>query len=295
MPSPCWGRRGGHGADRLQSVLPLPRLVIGDVRVPRAAVHRLARRLRRAAQAASVSPEAWATLGVRIVDDAEMARMHVEFMGEAGPTDVMAFPASTSTEVDGDDFEDDFEDDEDDEDDFEDDEEASEDEDDVDDEASEDDDFEYEDDEYDHDDEDDVDAELTASRSFTGRSRALRAHGPLGDVVIDWEQVRRQARDGSQRALVDEATILLVHGLCHLLGHDHRRRGEGRRMHRAELRLLRALRVADVPRPYAPRATQTVSASPQTLDQTLDQTRGQLAQRRRSSHPHGDPGAPVPS
>lgn len=262
-----------------------------------------------------MSPEAWATLGVRIVDDAEMARMHVEFMGEAGPTDVMAFPASTSTEVDGDDFEDDFddvEDDfEDDEDDFEDDEEASEDEDDVDDEAFEDDDFEDEeeddddasedddfededDDEYDHDDEDDVDAELTASRSFTGRSRALRAHGPLGDVVIDWEQVRRQARDGSQRALVDEATILLVHGLCHLLGHDHRRRGEGRRMHRAELRLLRALRVADVPRPYAPRATQTVSASPQTLDQTLDQTRGQLAQRRRSSHPHGDPGAPVP-
>ncbi|MBA3548064.1 MAG: rRNA maturation RNAse YbeY, partial [Nannocystis sp.] len=48
----------------------------------------------------------------------------------------------------------------------------------------------------------------------------------------------------------DEATVLAIHGLCHLLGHDHAVPREARTMHRRELRGLRAAQVADIPRPY---------------------------------------------
>jgi probable rRNA maturation factor len=80
----------------------------------------------------------------------------------------------------------------------------------------------------------------------------------LGDVVLSWDAVVRQAaaRPGDPAAAtLDEATALLVHGLCHLLGHDHAARREGRAMHRDERRALRAARVADMPRPYGLRPT----------------------------------------
>jgi probable rRNA maturation factor len=79
--------------------------------------------------------------------------------------------------------------------------------------------------------------------------------------VIDWDAVERQARGSSSAARLDEATVLIVHGLAHLLGHDHSDRGEGRRMHRLEQRVLRALRVADPPRPYVPRLLRSPAAA----------------------------------
>ena len=90
--------------------------------------------------------------------------------------------------------------------------------------------------------------------------RELAARGvPLGDIVLCWDAVLRQAAarlpadPGPAEladAALDEATVLAIHGLCHLLGHDHAERGEGRLMHRRERRGLRAARVADIPRPY---------------------------------------------
>ncbi len=51
----------------------------------------------------------------------------------------------------------------------------------------------------------------------------------LGDLVISAETLARQAR-GAQRPVLDEATMLLAHGLLHLLGWDHRTAAEDRRM-----------------------------------------------------------------
>lgn len=82
---------------------------------------------------------------------------------------------------------------------------------------------------------------------------------PLGDIVLCWDAVQRQAgarlpahadAPSLAAAALDEATVLAIHGLCHLLGHDHGERGEGRVMHRRERRGLRAAHVADIPRPY---------------------------------------------
>lgn len=55
--------------------------------------------------------------------------------------------------------------------------------------------------------------------------------GPLalGDVVISMPTAVRQAR-AAGRPTLDEVTMLLAHGLLHLLGCDHRTRPEERRM-----------------------------------------------------------------
>ncbi len=162
-------------------MLPTPKLFVSPAvshRIDRTLLARLATRVRRAAQRLRVTPDAFASLGLRIVDDAEMAKLHLEFMGETGPTDVLSFSPEQ------------------------------------------------------------LDAFDSAG---------------LGDIVLDWDAVERQARDRSAQALLDEATVLIVHGLAHLHGHDHRNRGEGRAMHALERRVLRTLHTPDPPRPYVTR------------------------------------------
>jgi len=60
-------------------------------------------------------------------------------------------------------------------------------------------------------------------------------------VVIDVEQAARQARR-ARRALDDELAKLMIHGVLHLLGHDHEEDAEARRMRAEERRLWRAVR-----------------------------------------------------
>jgi probable rRNA maturation factor len=67
--------------------------------------------------------------------------------------------------------------------------------------------------------------------------------GLLGDVVIGIETAARQAAS-RHRALDAEVARLLVHGVLHLLGHDHERDDEAERMQREERRVLRRLRNA---------------------------------------------------
>jgi len=63
----------------------------------------------------------------------------------------------------------------------------------------------------------------------------------LGDVVISVETAARQART-RHRSLDDEIARLLIHGVLHLLGHDHELPDEHRRMRAEERRLSRVLR-----------------------------------------------------
>jgi probable rRNA maturation factor len=62
----------------------------------------------------------------------------------------------------------------------------------------------------------------------------------LGEIYISVETARRQAR-AARRPYAREVAHLTLHGLLHLLGHDHARAGERRRMRAEERRLLRAL------------------------------------------------------
>jgi probable rRNA maturation factor len=69
----------------------------------------------------------------------------------------------------------------------------------------------------------------------------------LGDVVISVETARRQAA-AYDASLQREIYRLLIHGLLHLMGHDHEALGERRTMQREERRLADAIAL---PWPYA--------------------------------------------
>lgn len=69
----------------------------------------------------------------------------------------------------------------------------------------------------------------------------------LGDVVISVDTARRQAA-AYDASLQREIYRLLIHGLLHLMGHDHEALGERRTMQREERRLADAIAL---PWPYA--------------------------------------------
>lgn len=66
--------------------------------------------------------------------------------------------------------------------------------------------------------------------------------GPLllGDVVVDLDQVLRQAADGDW-SVVEELVLLAIHGTLHLLGHDHADLADEERMRELEHRVLATL------------------------------------------------------
>ena len=68
----------------------------------------------------------------------------------------------------------------------------------------------------------------------------------LGDVVISIETARRQAADYGA-PLEAELNRLLVHGVLHVIGHDHKRADERKRMKAEERRIAKAI---GMPWPY---------------------------------------------
>lgn len=65
--------------------------------------------------------------------------------------------------------------------------------------------------------------------------------GLLGDVVIGIEVARRQAAR-RHRSLDEEVSRLMIHGVLHLLGHDHVKSAEARIMRSEERRLWSVVR-----------------------------------------------------
>ena len=71
----------------------------------------------------------------------------------------------------------------------------------------------------------------------------------LGDILIAWETVEREARDEG-KTLAEHYRHLVIHGFLHLLGFDHVEAGEAEAMEAVERGALARLGVAD---PYAAR------------------------------------------
>lgn len=63
----------------------------------------------------------------------------------------------------------------------------------------------------------------------------------LGDVIISVDKAKEQAKERG-RALDDEMTTLLIHGVLHLIGYDHERSAKDARiMGRLEKKIYQAL------------------------------------------------------
>ncbi|HEY0767815.1 MAG TPA: rRNA maturation RNase YbeY [Steroidobacteraceae bacterium] len=74
-------------------------------------------------------------------------------------------------------------------------------------------------------------------------SRAGTAH-PLGELVICPRVLRAEAR-AQDKSLKAHWAHLVVHGTLHLLGYDHERAADARRMERREIAVLRRLGFAN--------------------------------------------------
>ena len=71
--------------------------------------------------------------------------------------------------------------------------------------------------------------------------------GLLGDLVVCAPVVAREAREQGKRARAHYAHMT-IHGVLHLLGHDHQNDADAQRMEALETRILDRLGIAD---PYA--------------------------------------------
>ena len=80
--------------------------------------------------------------------------------------------------------------------------------------------------------------DVLAFAMHEGEFGALAGH-VLGDVIVSVETARKQAQ-ARRRPVLDEVTMLLAHGLLHLLGWDHRTDAEDRRMRAETSRLCAA-------------------------------------------------------
>ena len=94
----------------------------------------------------------------------------------------------------------------------------------------------------------------TLNREWRGKDRPTNvlsfATGEAtlpGDIVLAFETVAREATEQG-KPLPDHLRHLVVHGVLHLLGHDHEAQEEAERMEALETSILAGLGIAD---PYA--------------------------------------------
>ncbi len=102
----------------------------------------------------------------------------------------------------------------------------------------------------------------TLNRRFRGKDRSTNvlsfdgAPDGLGDVVLALETVQAES-DAQGKSLADHVAHLVVHGVLHLMGHDHVGAAEARRMERLEREILTGLGIGDPYRLPAPRRART--------------------------------------
>ncbi len=89
-------------------------------------------------------------------------------------------------------------------------------------------------------------SEGATSEGATSEGAAPESSGPLllGDVVLAYETIRREAEEQGKR-FSDHLCHLVVHGVLHLLGYEHESEAQAAAMERLEIAALAGLGVAD--------------------------------------------------
>ncbi len=64
--------------------------------------------------------------------------------------------------------------------------------------------------------------------------------GTLGDLILAFETIEREATE-QQKTFRDHTAHLLVHGVLHLLGHDHELEKQASAMEQKEIKILKKL------------------------------------------------------
>ncbi len=72
----------------------------------------------------------------------------------------------------------------------------------------------------------------------------------IGDIALAYQYIVAEAKK-DHKILIDHITHLVIHGLLHLLGYDHLEEREAVRMEKLEIKIMKAMGLAD---PYAPQS-----------------------------------------
>ena len=67
---------------------------------------------------------------------------------------------------------------------------------------------------------------------------------PLGDIIFAYETIKREAKD-QKKTFRAHTLHLVVHGVLHLLGHDHMKKAEEKEMEALEIAYLKRLAIAN--------------------------------------------------
>lgn len=70
---------------------------------------------------------------------------------------------------------------------------------------------------------------ITDVLSFRDSDSTIKDKKFLGEIVIDYQQIKRQAKI-YQTSVKQELLFILVHGLLHLIGYDDKTEAEAKRM-----------------------------------------------------------------
>jgi probable rRNA maturation factor len=102
-----------------------------------------------------------------------------------------------------------------------------------------------------------IDAATNVLSFATANKGGKHATAHLGDVVLAYETIAREARNEA-KPFAHHVAHLAVHGFLHLVGYDHARDREAAVMERAERDILRQLAI---PNPYRPPAKRRAKRS----------------------------------
>jgi probable rRNA maturation factor len=81
-------------------------------------------------------------------------------------------------------------------------------------------------------------------RNYATNVLSFSYDGRHGDVVLCHPVIRKEAKEQG-KSLAAHYAHLIVHGILHLRGRDHRRKSDAARMERMEIRILRRLGFGD--------------------------------------------------
>lgn len=87
--------------------------------------------------------------------------------------------------------------------------------------------------------------------SFPSGAAAPAGRVLLGEVVLAFQTLAREA-ETAEKPLSHHLSHLVVHGVLHLMGHDHEEPAQARRMEALEVRVLAGLGIPDPYRPLPP-------------------------------------------
>lgn len=78
---------------------------------------------------------------------------------------------------------------------------------------------------------------LSFSELDSPQKKGIDGQGYWGEVIICYNQAAKQAKEYG-RALNEELEWLLVHGVLHLVGHDHQKPAEEKKMRALEEKIM---------------------------------------------------------